>query len=114
MMATDWKKNSDAEFSTHVAISKAILSHNFTNFIFGIFAIAITLYSASIFPFDTSNLEETDVSIRPLILKMDFPFNTDTRFVYALILIGQIFCLVVCGYAAVMINVLLIILVSEI
>lgn len=112
-MAMDWKKTSDADCSTRVTISKAILSHNFANFIFGVFSIAITLYSASILTFDTSNLEETDISIRPLILQMDFPFNRDTRFVYGLILIGQIFCLVVCGCAAVMLNALLIILVSE-
>lgn len=113
MMAMDWKKNSDADFSIRVTISKAILSHNFANFVFGFFSIAITLYISNIFIVDTSNFEETDISMRPLIIKMDFPFNSKTRFVYELALIGQVFCLVICGSAVVMINALLIVLVSE-
>ncbi|XP_071643529.1 odorant receptor 4-like isoform X1 [Temnothorax longispinosus] len=108
MMAMDWKKISSDDFSTRVTISKAILSHNFTNFVFGTYSIAITLYCASIF---MSNLEATDISTRPLILKMDFPFNSDTRFVYGLVLVIQFFCTVLYGSAAVMLNALLIVLV---
>lgn len=113
MMATDWKKNSDADFSTRMTISKAVLSHNFANFVLGVFSIAITLYCASIFTFNTSNLEETDISMRPLILKMNFPFDIDTRFIYGLISLAQFCFMVFCGSAVVTLNALLIILVSE-
>jgi len=85
MMAMDWKKNSAADFSTRVRTNKAILSQNFAKTVFGIFSIAITLYIASVFTFDMSNLEETDLSMRPLILKIDFPFNSNTQFVYGLL-----------------------------
>lgn len=113
MMAMDWKKNSSADFSARVRTNKAILSQNFAKTVFGIFSIAITLYTASVFTFDTSNLEETDISMRPLILKMDFPFNNNnTRFVYGLVLVTQFFCTVLCGCTVVMLNVLLVVLVS--
>ncbi|XP_018301318.1 odorant receptor 67b-like [Mycetomoellerius zeteki] len=111
-MAMDWKKNSSADFSARVRTNKAILSQNFAKTVFGIFSIAITLYTASVFTFDTSNLEETDISMRPLILKMDFPFNNNnTRFVYGLVLVTQFFCTVLCGCTVVMLNVLLVVLV---
>lgn len=113
MMAMDWKKSSGSDFSARVTISKAILSHNFANLVFGIFSITITLYSVSVFTFDTNNLKEIDISTRPLILKMDFPFNSNTRFVYGLILAAQFFCTVLCGSAVVMLNTLLIVLVSK-
>lgn len=112
-MAMDWKKSSGSDFSARVTISKAILSHNFANLVFGIFSITITLYSVSVFTFDTNNLKEIDISTRPLILKMDFPFNSNTRFVYGLILAAQFFCTVLCGSAVVMLNTLLIVLVSK-
>ncbi|KAL6254501.1 hypothetical protein P5V15_014554 [Pogonomyrmex californicus] len=111
MMAMDWKKNSNADFNMRVIISKAVLSHNFSNFVFGAFSIAITLYSITVLTFDTNNIEKVDISMRPLILKMDFPFNNDTRFVYGLILILQFLCVVICGSAVVTVNTLLIILV---
>ncbi|XP_011872299.1 PREDICTED: uncharacterized protein LOC105564495 [Vollenhovia emeryi] len=114
MMAADWKKNSSTDFNTRVTISKAILSHNFANFVFGIYSIARTLHSDSVFIFNTSNLDETDISMRPLILKMDFPFNGDTRFVYEWALVAQFFRTVLCGCAVVMLNALLIVLVSQI
>jgi len=106
-MATNWKINSGADFSTRVTMSKAVLSHNFVNLIFGVFSIAIRLYSASVFTFNTSNLKETDISMRPLISKMDFPFNSDIWFVYGLILIMQFFCTVLCSNTVVMLNALL-------
>lgn len=114
MMAMDWKNSSSTDFSTRVTINKAILSHNFVNFIFGSYSIAITLYSASIFNFKKSNLDETDISTRPLLLKMDFPFNGDVRFVYELVLVSQLFCTLLAGCTVVMLDALLIILVSEI
>ncbi|XP_018364803.1 PREDICTED: odorant receptor 13a-like [Trachymyrmex cornetzi] len=110
-MAMDWKKNSGADFSTRVRTNKAVLSQNFAKTVFGIFSIAITLYTASVFTFDTSNLEETDLSMRPLILKMDFPFNSNTQFVYGLVLVTQFFCTVLCGCTVVTLNVLLVVLV---
>ncbi|XP_036141351.1 odorant receptor 13a isoform X2 [Monomorium pharaonis] len=111
MMAMDWKKSNNTDFSTRAIIRKAILSHNISNLCFGSVIIVVTLYSASIFTYNSFNLDETDISMRPLILKMDFPFSGDTRFVYELILLSQILCTVLAGCGNVMLNTLLIVLV---
>lgn len=113
MMAMDWKKNSNVDFNIRATISKAILSHNVSNFCFSSVVIAVTLYNASVLTYNTFNLDEADISMRPLILRMDFPFNGDIRFVYELILVSQIFCTVLTACGNVMLNTLLIVLVSE-
>jgi NAD/NADP transhydrogenase beta subunit len=113
MMATDWKENSSADFSRRATISKAILSHNFSNFCFGGVSIASIFYTGSVFAFNTLNIDKTDISMRPLILKMDFPFNTDIRFMYEFLLFLQILCTVFSACCNIMVNTLLIVLVSK-
>lgn len=113
MMAMDWKKNSNADFSRRATISKAILSHNFSNFCFGTVFIVVIFYTGSVFAFNTFDLDKTDTSTRALILKMDFPFNTDTRFIYEFLLFSQIFCTLFGACCNIMVNTLLIVLVSK-
>ncbi|XP_036141349.1 odorant receptor 4-like [Monomorium pharaonis] len=111
MMAMDWKKSSNTDFSKRATIGKAILSHNISNLCFGSVVIAVIFYTVSVFTYNSFNLDETDISMRPLILKMDFPFSGDTRFVYEIILLSQGFCTVLTACGNVMLNTLLIVLV---
>ncbi|XP_026823983.1 odorant receptor 13a isoform X2 [Ooceraea biroi] len=109
MMAIDWKKNSGIDFN--MIISNATLSHNFSNFVFSFHSIAVIVYSISVLTVSTSDYEGTDISMRPLILKMNFPFHSDTQLIYAIMLIAQFLYLLLCSIGVSTLNALLIVLI---
>jgi len=110
MMAVDWKENSGTDFN--ITLNNATLSHNFSTLVLSFHTIAVIMYSISIF-ISAGDHEETDISVRPLILKMNFPFRSDSPLIYGIIIVAQFLYLLFCSIGVGTLNALLIILVSE-
>jgi len=109
-MAVDWKKNSGTDFN--VTLNNAILSHNFSTLVLSFHTIAVIVYTISVLV-STGDHEETDISMRPLILKMSFPFRSDSPLIYGIMLVAQFLYLLFCSIGVSTLNTLLIALVSE-
>lgn len=111
MMAIDWKKCSDAEFSMSVTIYNAKLSQRFANSTLALFTMAVMFYSSHIFANRTDD-EALNVSTRPLILHMEIPLDINRTLIYELILIAQFLHLFLCSCMIGLLNALLMNLVS--
>lgn len=112
-MAMDWEKKGSTDFSVHVTINTATLSHNFCNFIIGFHMIIATIYSVIIVVFlNDQKVTASKITARPLILKMDLPFVSNTQFSYGLVLMAQFLYLLITSCALSSLNALLMVLVS--
>jgi hypothetical protein len=109
-MAIDWKKNSGTDFN--VTLNNAILSHNFSTSVLSFHTIAVIVYTISVLV-SAGDHVEIDISMRPLILKMSFPFHSDSSLIYGITLVAQFFYLLFCSIGVSMLNALLIVLVSQ-
>lgn len=111
MMAVDWKKCSSTEFSMLTMKCKAKLSQQLANLTMVLYSIAVILYSSDVLV--RLNVSRTsNITVRPLILKMEIPFDSNKRFIYESVVIISFFHLFMCSCAIGSINVLLINLVS--
>ncbi|XP_025163810.1 odorant receptor 4-like isoform X2 [Harpegnathos saltator] len=114
MMAVDWEKCANTEFSMFAMTSKAKVSHWLANWTITLYSIAVVLYSSDVLLYRLNISRISNSSARPFILKMEIPFDSDKRFVYESIIITQFFHLVSCSCTFAAINVLLIILILHV
>ncbi|XP_067206895.1 odorant receptor 10-like isoform X2 [Linepithema humile] len=108
MMAIDWKRCSDAEFSMSVTIYNAKLSQRLAHSTLVLYTMAVMFYSSHIFVNRTDGDKTFNVSTRRLVLHMDIPFDINRKFIYELIIIVQFIHLHLCSCMIGLLNVLLI------
>lgn len=110
MMAIDWEKCLNAEFSMFVTTWNAKLSRYFANVTVALHTINIIIYSSIIVK--QADDKASNTSTRPLLMNMDLPFNFNQTYIYELIIIIQFVYLLLCACANGLLNALLINLVS--
>ncbi|XP_067206901.1 odorant receptor 4-like isoform X2 [Linepithema humile] len=113
MIVMDWK-NIDTDFNASTVASKATLSDYLSKFIIGFHALTATVYSAAIFIIGFFNDKISEESTRPLIIKMDLPFDSDKRLVYEIVMFSQFLHLLLCACLDGTLNALLIALILHV
>lgn len=111
MMAIDWEMCSNTKFNTF-ATYNAKLSQRFANMTAILYLVAVVFFSSNILIKRTDYGTATNISRRLFILEMDFPFDTNRRYVFESVIIVQFFHLLLCSEAIALLNVLLMNLVS--
>lgn len=107
----DWKGSLDLD--AYATTGNAYLSHRISNSIVSFQAISVVMYSVMVIIFGAVDDDETTGEIvRPLITKMDLPFDSSKRFVYESVMLTQFLHMLLCAIANGMLNALLIALVS--
>lgn len=109
MMAMDWK-NTDS--NVPAVTSNVTLSNYISKFLISFHATAATMYSAIIFIIGFINDEISGEFTRPLIIKMDLPFDSNRWLVYEIVMFSQFLHLLLCACLDGTLNALLIALVS--
>ncbi|XP_011251200.3 odorant receptor 4-like [Camponotus floridanus] len=106
MMAIDWEKCLNAEFSMFVTTWNARLSRYFANVTVALHTINIIIYSSVIVK--QTDDKASNTSTRPLLMNMDLPFDFAQTYIYELIIIIQFVYLLLCACANGLLNALLI------
>ncbi|XP_025262862.1 odorant receptor 4-like [Camponotus floridanus] len=112
MMAIDWKKSLNTEFSMFVT-SNAKLSRRFANVTVALYSMAVIFHSSNIVKHTDEN-KVFNTSMRPLVMNMNLPFDLNQTYVYVLIIIIQFVHLLLCSCATGLLNALLINLILHI
>lgn len=88
-MDTDWKDVTNSHM--HIMISKANLSHRFSNLIVGLHSLTVALYGIGVFIAQTNSYEDdtTEAPAREIVLKMQLPFECDESPLYELVVSVQ-------------------------
>ncbi|KAL0134021.1 hypothetical protein PUN28_001133 [Cardiocondyla obscurior] len=114
MMALDWKKCVLTDCSLRITISRAKLSHRFSNYIIVLQLIAIILYCCGVLAVNTGDIQRLNVSAREHILKMKLPFRIDTSPMYVLTMVFEFIHLTMVAGGIALINSLIVILIVHI
>lgn len=114
MIAADWKESAKDPFSMHMTMNMANLSYRVSNAIIGLHMAAVVTYSLGVI---LSNIEgdkfnTSATPVRALILRMEFPFDSNNSPVHELVIIAQFFHLITQACAIDVLNALVMTLVS--
>ncbi|EZA57539.1 ObirOr5-V10 [Ooceraea biroi] len=111
-IAADWKDCASDPFSLHVTTSAANLSHRISNMIIGLHMAAVVTYSFGVLSSNgDDNFNASTVLDRALILRMDFPFDSNSSPIYEIVMVIQFFQLVTHACAIDVLNALIITLI---
>ncbi|XP_014480041.1 PREDICTED: odorant receptor 4-like [Dinoponera quadriceps] len=114
MMAVDWEKCSSTEFNMFTMKCKAKLSQRLANLTMAFYSTAVIFYSSDVLVNRLDVSRTSNTTARPLILKMEIPFDSNKRFVYESLIIMQFLQLWSCSCTIGTINILLIILILHV
>ncbi|KAL6254502.1 hypothetical protein P5V15_014555 [Pogonomyrmex californicus] len=116
MIAADWKECAGDSFSMHTTTNMANLSYRVSNAIIGLHMAAVVTYSLGVILSNTAgdNFNISTVPVRALILRMEFPFDSNSSPVHELVMIAQFFHLVTQACAIDVLNALIMTLVFHI
>ncbi|XP_028044959.1 odorant receptor Or2 [Monomorium pharaonis] len=116
MIAADWKESAKDPFSMHMTTNMANLSHRVSNAIIGLHMAAVVTYSLGVVLSNTEadNFNMSTTPVRQLILRMEFPFDSNSSPVHEFVMIGQFFHLVTQACAIDVLNALIMTLVFHV
>jgi len=115
MIAADWEDCAGDPLSSYVTTSVANLSQRLSNIIIGFHMVAVVTYSFGALLSNGDNFNTSaSVPVRVLILKMEFPFDSNSSPIYEIVSVTQIFHLLIQACAIDVLNALIITLVSRI
>lgn len=112
MINADWK-NRTSNYSTLPLMTKtADVARRTSRFIIGVQFFSVILYTIGVLAANAGSPEEIQPYERELILKMAFPFNISTDFIYTVVSVVQFYHLFLVGAGITIVNSLLVTLVS--
>lgn len=113
MMDADWRDYVARHYKSRIMTSRAHLARRASRLIVGLQVVAVIFYSGGVLAANASDPERIEPYARELILKMEFPFNISTEFIYMSVTIIQFYHLMLVGCGITIINSLLVTLVSQ-
>ncbi|XP_011148047.1 odorant receptor 4-like isoform X2 [Harpegnathos saltator] len=116
MIASDWKECANYPFGMHVTTSTATMSYRVSNAIIGLHMVAVLTYSFGVLLSDVENagFNASTVPARPLIIKMELPFDSNSSPVYELVMVVQFFQLMSNACAIDVLNALILTLILHV
>lgn len=109
MMAEDWNDCADNDVNMRETACKAKLADRITNAMFTLHSLTIVAYSIGVL---LADVDVTDQSELPLLLKVELPVNINTKRTYKMLLTMQFVHLIMSGCGTGLLNALLLTLVS--
>jgi len=109
MMTEDWNDCTSNNINIRKTVCKAKLSDRITNTMFTLHTLNIVGYSIGVLLADVDVTEQSEL---PLLLKVELPVNINTKRAYKMLLIMQFVHLILCSCGTGILNTLLLTLVS--
>ncbi|XP_067206892.1 odorant receptor 13a-like [Linepithema humile] len=114
MMDADWRDYTARHYNSRIMTNTAHLARRASRLIVGLQVVAVIFYSTGVLAANANNPERIEPYARELILKMEFPFNISTEFIYMSVTIVQFYHLLLVGCGITIINSLLVTLILHI
>ncbi|XP_011694596.1 PREDICTED: odorant receptor 22c-like [Wasmannia auropunctata] len=113
MMSADWHDSSKRS-NSRIMTDAANLARRTSRWIVGMQIASATFYSAGVLAANANSPEKLEPYERELILKMGFPFNISTNFIYTVVQSVQFYHLFLVAWGITIINSLLVTLILHI
>jgi len=110
MMAEDWNDCADSDVNMRETACKAKLADRITNAMFTLHTLTIVAYSIGIL---LADVDITNQSELPLLLKVELPIDINTKRMYKMLLTMQFVHLIMSGCGTGLLNALLLTLVRK-
>ncbi|XP_018047591.1 PREDICTED: odorant receptor 4-like [Atta colombica] len=104
MMTEDWNDCTGNNINIRKTVCKAKLSDRITNMMFTLHTLSIVGYSIGVLLADVDITEQSEL---PLLLKVELPVNINTKRAYKMLLIMQFVHLILCSCGTGILNTLL-------
>lgn len=111
LMENDWRDCANSEISMRETMCKARLSDRITNAMIILHTMSAITYGIRVFLADVDIADST--SETPYVHKVEFPFDINTKRTYRMVLATQLVYVVMCSWAAGVVNAMLLTLVRD-
>ncbi|XP_018401480.1 PREDICTED: uncharacterized protein LOC108778726 [Cyphomyrmex costatus] len=114
MMSEDWQVHTSNPYNSRIMTNVANVARRTSRWIVGMQIGSATFYSVGVLAANANSPEKLEPYARELILKMEFPFNISTDFIYATVQTVQFYHLFLVACGITIINSLLVTLILHI